>query len=259
MLFEMATGQLPFRRDTPMETMHAVAFDETPSVQSHRANLPAELQRIVSRCLRKDPEERYADARALIQDLRVLRRDTETGTAQPASLKDRIRSTLDRVRQLRRSEYVWVIGAPLVLAMISFLMVRGVGAGQLVLLIGGGLLIARFVRNHPRRVLEQFVQKVAKIPEVSVIVCQDRRLIVVVDRAAGQLYRRMSKQLNDCNRKLFFGQPLSMVVQHDLVPDALRQLLTSPGVQYVRDDLPGQTRVGDLASPTEPPRLNRLS
>jgi hypothetical protein len=257
MLFEMASGQLPFRRETPMETMHAVAFDDTPVLQSYRPHLPAELQRIVSRCLRKNPEERYADARALIQDLRVLRRDTETGTAQPHSLKDRLRGTLDRARRLKGSEYVWIVGGPLVVAAISFLMVKGVGLGQLLLFVGGGLLLVRFVRNHPRRMLDLFVRKVAKIPEVSLIVCQDRRFIVVVDRAGGQLYGRISKQLNECNHKLFFGQPLSLVIQHDLAPEALRLLLTSPGVQYVRDDLPDQTRAGDLANPPEPPRLNR--
>jgi tRNA A-37 threonylcarbamoyl transferase component Bud32 len=259
MLFEMASGQLPFRRDTPMETMHAVAFDETPSLHAHRPNLPGELQRIVSRCLRKDPAERYADARALIQDLRVLRRDTETGTAQAPSLGDRLRDALDRARHLRRSEYGWVIGGLLALAGVSYLMIQGVGFGQLLFFAVVALLLFRFVKNHPRRMLDLFVRKVAKIPEVSVIVCQDRRLIVGVDRASGQLYGRINKLLNECNHKLFFGQPLSMVVQHELTPEALRLLLASPGVQYVRDDLPDQTRAGDLPLPPEPPQLKRPS
>jgi len=259
MIFEMASGELPFRRDTPMETMHAVAFDETPSLHTYRPSLPAELQRIVSRCLRKTPDERYADARALIQDLRVLRRDTETGTAQSPSLKERVRDALDRVRHLKPADYAWVIGGAAALAGVGYLLFTGVGVGQLLLLVVGGLLLARFVKNHPRRMLERFVRKVAKIPEVNVIVCQDRRLIVVVDRAGGQLYGRISGQLNECNRKLFYGPPLSMVIQHDLAPEPMHQLLTSPGVQYVRDDVPAKPALGDPGSPPEPPRLNRPS
>ena len=265
MIFEMASGELPFRRDTPMETMHAVAFDETPSLHTYRPNLPAELQRIVSRCLRKTPDERYADARALIQDLRVLRRDTETGTAQSPSLKERVRDALDRVRHLKPADYAWVIGGAAALAGVGYLLFMGVGVGQLLLLVVGGLLLARFVKNHPRRMLERFVRKVAKIPEVNVIVCQDRRLIVVVDRAGGQLYGRISGQLNECNRKLFYGPPLSMVIQHDLAPEPMHQLLTSPGVQYVRDDVPakpalgepGETRSGERDSQPGPPRPPR--
>jgi hypothetical protein len=251
----MASGELPFRRDTPMETMHAVAFAETPSIHTYRPNLPAELQRIVARCLRKSPDERYADARSLIQDLRVLRRDTETGTAQSHSLKGRVRDALDRVRHLKPSDYAWVIGGTAALAGVGYSLIKGVGFGQLLLFVVVGLLLVRFVKNHPRRALELFVRKVAKIPEVSVIVCQDRRLIVVVDRAGGQLYGRISSQLNECNHKLFYGQPLSMVIQHDLAPEALRQLLTSPGVQYVRDDLPVGPGGGERSNQQEPPLL----
>jgi serine/threonine protein kinase len=49
MLFEMATWELPFQRSTMMETMQAVAFDETPSVHSIRPHLPADLQRVLSK------------------------------------------------------------------------------------------------------------------------------------------------------------------------------------------------------------------
>ena len=61
LLFEMVTGQSPFRRDNLMDSF-------TPSpltrrlMNSVRAQIPEELQRIVSRC-QKTPEDRYPDAR----------------------------------------------------------------------------------------------------------------------------------------------------------------------------------------------------
>src|SRR5947207_5798952 len=99
------TGEVPFRRPTPVETMHALAFDETPSMNSLRPNLPAELERIVSRCLQKRPEDRYPEARSLIEDLRVLRRETESGLVRRFSLKDRIGDSFDRLTHLKPSEY----------------------------------------------------------------------------------------------------------------------------------------------------------
>lgn len=94
----------------------------------------------------------------------------------------------------------------------------------------------RHVRHQPQRMVETFVRKVARVPEVRFIVCQDRQITVSVDRAAGQLYARINDQLNVCNRKLFFGQPMSVVVRSDLTPEETRHWLSSPGVHYVREN-----------------------
>jgi hypothetical protein len=90
--------------------------------------------------------------------------------------------------------------------------------------------------------LELFVRKMARIPEVRFVVCTDRKVTVGVDRAVGQLYGRINTQLNYCNGKLFFGQPLSVVIRHDLSADEIRQQLEGPGVQYVRDDVAPQVK-----------------
>src|ERR1044071_4496638 len=62
MLFEMATGESPFRRPTPAETMQAIAFAEAPPVDSIQGNLPARLREIISKCLQKRPEDRNPNA-----------------------------------------------------------------------------------------------------------------------------------------------------------------------------------------------------
>jgi serine/threonine protein kinase len=242
MLFEMATGEVPFRRPTPVETMHALAFDDAPSMNSFRPNLPPDLQRIVSRCLKKSPEDRYPDARTLIEDLRVLRRETESGLIRPLSLKVRIGDTFDRLAHLKPSEYAWLGGGLLVVAGATYLLVSNVGIGTFILLAVISLLIYRRVRNQPRRMLDLFVRKMARIPEVRFVVCTDRKVTVGVDRAVGQLYGRINNQLNYCNGKLFFGQPLSVVIRHELSADEVRQLLEGPGVQYVRDDAAQQDK-----------------
>jgi hypothetical protein len=239
----MATGEVPFRRPTPVETMHALAFDDTPSMNSLRPNLPAELQRIVSKCLKKRPEDRYPDARALIEDLRVLRRETESGLIRPLSLKERISDKFDRLTHLKPSEYAWLAGGILAAAGFIYLLLANVGLlFPLIPFAFIGLLIYRDIRNKPRKMLDLFVRKVARIPEVRFLVCMDRKVTVGVDRAVGQLYGRINNQLNYCNRKLFFGQPFSVVIRHDLSADEIRQLLEGAGVQYVRNDVAPQDK-----------------
>src|SRR6266487_3606555 len=110
MLFEMATGEVPFQRKTPTEIMHAIAFAKTPAMHSFRPNMPGDFQRIVSRCLEKSPADRYPDARSLIEDLRTLRRKMESGGALPLSLKERIQGAFRRLGDVKPSEYAWWAG-----------------------------------------------------------------------------------------------------------------------------------------------------
>ena len=66
-VYHMAAGQLPFAGNSPIDTLHAIAYEETRPVTQVRANLPASLQRVISRCLRKRPEDRWADAGQLVE------------------------------------------------------------------------------------------------------------------------------------------------------------------------------------------------
>ena len=60
--------------------MHAIAYEEARPVTIVRRNLTPELHRIVFRCLRKNPDDRYPDAHALAADLKRLKHDLESGT-----------------------------------------------------------------------------------------------------------------------------------------------------------------------------------
>ena len=237
MLFEMTTGEVPFARPTAVETMHAIAFAETPALNLIRPNLPVGLRHIISKCLQKRPEDRYPDARALVEDLRVLRRETESGLVRKISLKDHMDEILDRLRHLKPADYGWLAVGVLVVASVIYLLLAKAGSlAQLLPLAIAALLIYRKIRDQPRKMSELFARKVARIPEVRLIVCVDGKITVGVDRAVGQLYGRINGQLNQCNGKLFFGQPMSVVIRDDLSPDETRQLLAGAGVQYVRDD-----------------------
>ena len=241
MIFEMATWESPFRRTSLMETMHSVAFDETPSLCTFRPNLPVALQRIVSRCLRKRPEDRYQSAAALVDDLKVLRRDTESGWLRPTSLKDRVTDAIDRVRHLTRGEYAWLTGGVLVVALIISSGIWGMGWGGVAGMLLAGLFVFRYFKNHPHRLLEFVVRKVSRIPEVRLITVADRNITVVVDRPVPQLYGRINGYMSSSNKKLFFGKPLSVTIRHDLRNDEFERMLNDSGVHYVRSGAPEDT------------------
>jgi len=76
-LFEIVTGKPPFQRATPVETMHAILHDSTPSIRGVRSDLPPGLERIIRKCLVKDREERYQSIKDVALDLRELAREEQ--------------------------------------------------------------------------------------------------------------------------------------------------------------------------------------
>jgi eukaryotic-like serine/threonine-protein kinase len=77
-LFEVASGRQAFRGDSTVETLHRIIHARPDSLFAHRPDAPPELQRIVSKALEKDPDERYQTMKDLSIDLRHLLRELET-------------------------------------------------------------------------------------------------------------------------------------------------------------------------------------
>ena len=83
-LYETATGRRAFARDTAAETMTAILREQPGDFNVADGDVPPELRRIVTRCLEKNPEERFQSARDLAFDLRSIATQTGSeGTRRP--------------------------------------------------------------------------------------------------------------------------------------------------------------------------------
>ena len=84
-LYEMATGTLPFRGESSGVIFHAILErDPAPPVRLN-PDLPLKLEDIINKALEKDRNLRYQNAADMRTDLQRLKRDTETGRAIAAS------------------------------------------------------------------------------------------------------------------------------------------------------------------------------
>jgi Tol biopolymer transport system component len=78
-LYELATGQRPFRGDTNLSVLSSIVKDTPTSAIGLKPRLPLELDRIIKHCLVKDPEHRYQTAKDLRNELEELKQAIETG------------------------------------------------------------------------------------------------------------------------------------------------------------------------------------
>ncbi len=84
-LYEMATGDLPFHGESSAMICEAIVNRAPVAVVRLNHDVPAELEHIINRALEKDRELRYQHASEMRSELQRLKRDTETGRAIAAS------------------------------------------------------------------------------------------------------------------------------------------------------------------------------
>ena len=118
-LYEMATREHAFQRETAVQTLTAILEAEPEPLANLNPTLPAPFRWIVERCLAKDPQERYGSSRDLARELRDLRDHLAEVASTPS------RDFAPRARGRRRAGVITLLGALAALVVVLFWNVEG--------------------------------------------------------------------------------------------------------------------------------------
>ena len=121
LLYELACGSNPFNSKTPISTIAKILETEAEPVPDLQQQAP-ELDQIIQKCLRKNPEERYPSAQELLADLQQLAREV---TSVPAREKAAGRAPRGKKTEETLLTLWWVIHQTSVLVLYGLMVVVG--------------------------------------------------------------------------------------------------------------------------------------
>ncbi len=122
-LYEMITGELPFKGEYEQVIMYSIIYQETTPLSVMRSDVPEELERIVQQCLEKNPDNRYRNAAELVDDLDTLRRRSENPAISPAASDTNPLSASMNTQQ-RRKTALLSVAVVLLLIVLLFPYIR---------------------------------------------------------------------------------------------------------------------------------------
>ena len=129
LLYEMATGELPFRGESAAQVITAVLRDEPRALERAEARLPGEITSLMRRCLEKDVGKRLASASEARDRLRAVAHGLETGQLRAGS--SRLRRLAGRVRRRTRPAATVTAVAALALVVVAIpIVLRSLRAGS---------------------------------------------------------------------------------------------------------------------------------
>ncbi len=115
--YQLLCGKLPFDDPSLGEMLRQVREDEPPSLRSRMPSVPAELDAVAMKCLAKDPEQRYATARAVADDLWNFL-DGEAVEAHSGKFSYRLAKTPSYKKTLRVT--AWLALAAIIASLLIF-------------------------------------------------------------------------------------------------------------------------------------------
>jgi serine/threonine-protein kinase len=192
-IYEMLTGRRAFQSDSKVETLNAILKEDPPSLSGMKPDVPGSLERVIRRCLEKNPEERFQSAR----DVAYALEETVSSAAQVAAA-----APLSRPHP----HYRPVIFAFLLVAALAMLIAFDVG-GIRRRLTGGGTS-AQSIRSLAVLPLENLSRDPEQeyfadgMTEALISNLARIRSLRVISRTSVMRYKRTRKPLPEIGREL---------------------------------------------------------
>lgn len=192
-LYEMISGTHPFLRKTFMETVAAILKDEPPKPSMRGSDTPPPLERMLFRCLNKNPEDRYHSAKDLAYDLASLRNDFISPSPIPAQSVTTFK---------KHSVVPWIIAASLAIFVIilgAFLLRQKQTASSVPQKIERSVAVLPFSNMNAGKedeyfsdgITEDIITQLSKIGDLK-----------VVSRTSSMRYKNSNKNLQQIGTEL---------------------------------------------------------
>jgi serine/threonine-protein kinase len=111
-LYEMIAARVPFPGETPTETISLIMLKEPAPVTRFAPEVPGELERIITKTLTKDREERYQTMKDLLIDLRALKRKLEVDAEIDRTVAPELRAGISTSSDISRASTASAVSAP---------------------------------------------------------------------------------------------------------------------------------------------------
>lgn len=130
-MYEMITGQLPFRSEYETALVYSILNEDPEPVTGLRSGVPMDLERIINKCLEKDPQNRYQHSDELRVDVRRIEKELSRDVAAKSTIStNRVSDRKSEDTRAYRNMRPFMLGIPLVILMIaSYLFFSGNSAG----------------------------------------------------------------------------------------------------------------------------------
>jgi serine/threonine protein kinase len=108
LLFQGLTGQLPFQREYEAAMLYAIVTDAPPLLTSVQPGLPSELEKVITKALKKEPNERYASVQTMVDELERIKGETvqtkDLAVARSAEAESLLREARDLLKHGKYQE-----------------------------------------------------------------------------------------------------------------------------------------------------------
>src|SRR6185369_9976932 len=110
-LYEMVAGSPPFRGETPSDCIAAILTAEPAPLSSVSADVPAKLESILQKALRKNSDERYRTIKEMLAEIRTLKAKLEAGTSSSQTKSRRDSAGISEFKRPKRGVLITLVAA----------------------------------------------------------------------------------------------------------------------------------------------------